>query len=201
MDHIDHRPWSRFSLWTQQRASKLQNTLKCKLWDVFKLKGKTLERKFLAGIFLILSIFLAILANEASEKSAILKWELRHMPTLRTIESVMLTRHLVRVLEPHRTQAILRSLPAQWNESSLFWLHKRRTCLSLFSQKEESEGVFIFCKKETPTDHNGTADWESMGRGWTGFEATLEALDAHREEIKAKPQRLNLSRDPREVFY
>src|ERR1051326_2955248 len=110
----------RTSSWSRTWISGRIHTISKNAQERFR--PRTLNKGWIAVFFLVLSILLAICANELTKNEAVNHWIRNHPPSEKAFRYAMESRGFRQIREPTPIRKALITLPASLEEASTFWI-------------------------------------------------------------------------------
>jgi len=147
----------------------------------------------LVGVLLLSSPVFGLWANELATTRALDKWKQENSPA-NDVWIRALTGYGYR-------KAVLREVPPLGESREDLWISENEAWIARFPAALPDEEIQTYCLDcKTPPQR-----WESLGRGWAGFETLIKRLNhparkASSGFMAARPPR-PLMRDHREIVY
>lgn len=197
MVFFNTRPLLGIRNWFSGRIQKLQKEDSCQGGITgFFIRLKKLP-KLWSSLLLLGSLSLGLIAHDLSQSEALREWEKNHGPSKKLLRHALLEMGMKPIQEEKQYHRLLRTLPAQWDESRAFWVDQQANWVAQFFERNEAEQVWFFCRDCS----HPPKIWDNVGTGWGGFQILLETLEKKKPaqvlQKKVRPE----YRDPRAIVY
>ena len=170
----------------------------------------TFRRKAQALLLIIAAIGLGIWAKETTELEALQSWQLSHLPQRSVWEHGLGARGFKPLNELRLLQEVTRSLPTSLDDLGTVWISSNSYWVAIALPAKEKEALpqeaperlQIYCLKCTKSPMEWK-NWETLDRGWTGFEKSLSRIDRLPKQatLSQSPRKKQKVWDPREIRY
>jgi hypothetical protein len=199
MDRFDFRSLHGIRLFLQRGVRSLSKHFDSEFWHSLQALVWR-QRKRWAGAFLLIgSLGLGVGANLFSQAEALSGWERAHFPSEKLFQKCVKSLGLRQLEDARQLHRILRTMPVYLDQGGTIWTSADFNWIAYFADPEKTLQVQVYCLDCSSPPKR----WNPQGRGWNGFENTIEMIEkmvASHRAIQA-PGKKAIKKDPREVIY